>query len=129
MIGENLILFVEWYFLDFPKEISRGIKNFLRFGLHYFSIPFLLKTFFAHWHKYAWEYPKSPDIAKILEVWISNQISRMIGMIARIFLIFFGLIFEIGIIILGILLLLSWFSLPIILILIFVYGFKFLLKV
>jgi len=128
MIGENFILFIQWYFIDFPKEIFDAWKNFLKFGLRYFSIPYLLKTFFAHWHKYFWQYPKAPDIGKILEVWVSNQISRTIGMFARTFLILLGLIFEILILILGILVISFWFLLPIFLFLIFVYGIRFLFK-
>ncbi len=127
--GENFILFVQWYFFDVPKEILRGVKNFLKFGLHYFSIPFLLKTLFAHWHKYFWQYPKGLDIPKILEVWISNQISRFVGMIARSFLILIGLLYEIFILIFGILFFVFWFLFPIIWFFIFVYGIKLLFKI
>jgi len=126
MIGESFILFLEWYLLDFPKEILKGIKNYLKFGFHYFSIPFLLKTFFAHWHKYFWQYPRGLDIAKILEVWASNQISRLVGMVCRSFLILAGLIYEILVLIFGILIFLLWYFLPVILLLIFIYGAKFL---
>ena len=129
MIGGNFILFTQWYFLDFPRKILRGIRNFLKFGLHYFSIPFLLKTLFAHWHKYFWQYPRALDIAKILEVWISNQISRVIGMIARSCLILVGLVYELFILILGVLFLALWFFFPIIWLLIFIYGIKFLFKI
>jgi hypothetical protein len=129
MIGENLALFTEWYFLDLPKEVFKGMKNFLKFGLHYFSIPFLLKTFFTHWHKYSWQYPKAPDLAKILEVWVSNQISRLIGMICRSFLILFGLVYEILVLIFGFLIFVFWFFLPLIWFLIFAYGIKFLSKI
>jgi len=129
MIGENLVLFAEWYLIDFPKEILRAIKNFLKFGLHYFSIPFLFKTFFSHWHKYFWRYPRAPDIVKILEVWASNMISRLVGMTARSFLILVGLIFEILILIFGLSFFIFWFSLPIILFLIFIYGIKFLFEI
>jgi hypothetical protein len=126
MIGESFILFLEWYLLDFPKEILKGIKNYLKFGLHYFSIPFLLKTFFAHWHKYFWQYPRGLDIAKILEVWASNQISRLVGMVCRSFLILASLSYEILVLIFGILIFLLWYFLPIILFLIFIHGLKFL---
>jgi len=129
MIGENLILFFEWYFLDFPKEILGGIKNYLKFGFHYFSIPFLLKTFFSHWHKYAWKYPRALDIAKILEVWVSNQISRAVGMVSRCFLILIGLIFEVLVLIFGSLIFFLWFFLPIILFLFFLYGIKLLFEI
>jgi hypothetical protein len=129
MIGENFVLFFEWYLFDFPREILKGIKNYLKFGLHYFSIPFLLKTFFAHWHKYAWQYPRALNIAKIFEVWISNQISRLVGMFCRSFLILIGLFYEILVLIFGILIFLLWYFLPIILFLIFIYGAKLLFKI
>jgi hypothetical protein len=129
MIGESFILFLEWYLLDFPKEILKGVKNYLKFGLHYFSIPFLLKTFFAHWHKYFWQYPRGLDIAKILEVWASNQISRLVGMVCRSFLILAGLVYEILVLIFGILIFLLWYFFPIILFLIFIYGAKFLFEI
>jgi hypothetical protein len=126
MIGENFVLFFEWYLFDFPREILKGIKNYLKFGFHYFSIPFLLKTLFAHWHKYFWQYPRGLDIAKILEVWASNQISRLVGMVCRSFLILAGLSYEILVLIFGILIFLLWYLLPVILFLIFIYGAKFL---
>ena len=124
-----ILALISWYFIDFPKKIIDAWKNFLKFGLHYFSIPFLLKTFFSHWHKYFWRYPKALDIVKILEVWASNLISRIVGAVARSFLILLGLIFEILILILGILAILFWFLLPFLLFLIFVYGIRFLFKV
>jgi hypothetical protein len=120
---------VSWYLVDSPKKIFEAWKNFLKFGLHYFSIPFLLKTFFSHWHKYSWQYPRSPNIGRILEVWISNQISRFIGMIARSFLILIGLIFEVLVLISGFLIFIFWFFLPIIWFLILVYGVKFLFEI
>ena len=129
MIGESLVLFFEWYFFDSPKEILKGIKNILKFGFRYFSIPFLLKTFFAHWHRYSWQYPKAFDIGKILEVWLSNQISRLIGMIARVFLILIGLIFEVFVLIFGLSIFLFWLFLPLIWFIIFIYGIKFLFRI
>jgi hypothetical protein len=129
MIGENLALFIDWYFFNFPKEIFEGVKNFLKFGFHYFSIPFLFKTFFAHWRKYYWEYPKGFNLANFFEALVSNLISRLIGATARSFLILLGLIYEIFILIFGFLFFLLWLTLPIILILIFVYGIKLLFKI
>ena len=129
MVGEITLLFLEWYFFDFPREILSGMRNFLKFGLHYFSIPFLFKTLFAHWHKYSWYYPKRFDILKIFEVWISNQISRLMGAIARSSLIFIGLTYEILIFISGLLILILWFSLPIIFFFILIYGIRILSQI
>jgi hypothetical protein len=125
MIG----LFLQWYFVDVPKEILNAQKNFLKFGLHYFSIPFLLKTFFYHWHKYFWQYPRGLDIPKIVEVFLSNMISRVIGMITRSFLILVGIIYEVFVLFFGFLIFILWFLLPIILFFIFIYGINILLSV
>jgi len=113
MIGETIILFFQWYLLDAPRAIIQAIINFLKFGNHFFSIDFLIKTFFSHWHRYFWNYPSSFDIFKILEVFFSNMLSRIIGMILRTFLILVGLLFEFVILLLGILIFIMWFLLPI----------------
>lgn len=118
-----------WHYLNVPKKIFEVIKNFLKFGLHYFSISFLFKTFFSHWHKYSWNYPKGFEIGKYFEVFISNLISRMIGMVLRTFLILAGIFFEILIFFIGLIFILFWFFLPIILFLILVYGIRFLFTI
>jgi len=82
-----LIQYLSWHFFDVPKDILRGWKNFLKFGLNYFSISLLFKTLFSHWRKYRWFYPKGFDIGKYIEVFFSNLISRILGAILRIFLI------------------------------------------
>lgn len=121
--------FFEWYLYEIPREIIGAIKNFLKFGFHYFSIFFLLKTFFFHWHKYAWEYPRGFEPTKILETWFSNQISRILGMIVRSFLILIGIVYEIIVLIIGVISVLFWFILPFILLIGLIYGFKLLLSV
>jgi hypothetical protein len=122
-----IVEFLSWYLFEVPREILRGIRDFLKFGIFYFPIPFFLKTLFSHWHRYVWRYPKGFDPGKYFEVFFSNLISRIIGAIARIFLIFIGLIFEILILFFGTIVILAWFFLPIFLILGFIYGIKFLL--
>jgi hypothetical protein len=121
--------FLIWHFFEMPREILGGVKNFLRFGLYYFSIPFLFKTLFAHWHKYFWVYPRGFDFGKYLEVFFSNLISRILGAIIRIFLIFSGIAFEIFVLIFGIFLIFLWIILPLLLLLGFIYGIKLLFTV
>jgi len=122
-------LYFFWHFVEFPKEISKAISNFLKFGIRYFSIPFLLKTFFSHWHRYCWQYPRGFDLGKYLEVWVSNLISRIIGMILRFFLILAGIFFEIFVLIFGILILITWYLLPLFSIFLFIHGLRILFKV
>jgi hypothetical protein len=121
--------YIFWHFIEFPKEISRAILNFLKFGARYFSIPFLFKTLFSHWHRFSWQYPRGFDPLVYLEVFVSNLISRTIGFILRIFLILAGILFEIFIFFFGILVLIIWYFLPIILIFSFFYGIGLLFKI
>jgi len=121
--------FFSWYLIDTPKKLIEILKNFLKFGIYFFSIPFLLKTLFAHWHKYSWQYPKGFDPGKLLSVWVSNLISRIVGMIARSFLILVGLIFELFVLIFGAMLIFCWIFLPLVWVLILVYGVKFLFSI
>lgn len=118
-----------WHFIDFPKKISKAIFNFLKFGLRYFSIPFLLKTLFSHWHRYSWEYPRGLDIVASFQVFLSNLISRGIGFILRTVLILIGIFFEVFVLIFGVLILIIWYFLPLTFVFLFIYGFRFLFKI
>lgn len=118
-----------WHFIEVPQKIAKGILNFLRFGFHYFSLGFLLKTFFSPWHRFYWQYPRGFDPAKYFEIFLSNQISRLIGAIVRLFLILACFVFEISVIVGGMLSLLVWLFSPIVLIFSFLYGVKFLFTI
>ncbi len=116
-----------WHFMEVPKNILSAWKNFLKFGLNYFSIPLLLRTLFSPWHKYLWFYPRGFDPVKYLEVFISNLISRILGAILRIFIIFIGVFAEIFIIFAGIIIFLAWIILPPLLIAALILGVKIIL--
>lgn len=122
-------IFLKWLifqFFDAPKEILKAWRNFLIFNLNYFSIPVLLRTLFAYWRKYSWDYPKGFDLAKYLEVAVSNFISRILGAIMRVILIFIGIIVEIFILFLGGAIFLAWFILPAFIIFLLYHGFRIL---
>ncbi len=115
---------VSWHFWEVPKNILMAWKNFLKFGLNYFSLSLLIRTFFSPWHKYVWAYPRGFDIGKYLEIFISNLISRILGAILRIFLIIFGVLAEIFIIFAGMIILFGWLFLPAFLIAGLIFGIK-----
>jgi len=117
-------LWLSWQVFEVPRNILRTWGNFLRFGLNYFSIPFLLKTIFSPWRRYVWVYPKGFDIGIYFEVFFSNLISRILGAIMRIFLILIGVLVEIFIIFAGFFVFLGWLILPILLISGIYHGFK-----
>ena len=123
-------IFYQWLsfqFFDAPKAILKAWRNFLIFNLNYFSTPVLLRTLFAYWRKYSWEYPKGFDLAKYLEVAVSNFISRILGAAMRIILIFVGIIIEIFIFFLGGAVFLIWLISPVLIIFGLYHGFRILL--
>ncbi|MFH1401826.1 MAG: hypothetical protein ABIG40_02595 [Parcubacteria group bacterium] len=123
-------IFFKWLifqFFDAPKEILKAWRNFLIFNLNYFSIPVLLRTLFAYWRKYSWDYPRGFDFLIYLEVAASNLISRILGAIMRIILICLGIAVEIFIFFLGGAVLLIWLILPVLIIFGIYHGARILL--
>jgi len=120
MVRQYLI----WQFFDVPREIIKAWKNFLLFYLNYFSIPLLIKTFFSHWRRYQWSYGRGFEIGRYLEVFFSNLISRVLGAVVRSFLIFFGLIVEIFIVLAGFIVFIGWLVMPALLVAGLVFGLK-----
>jgi len=112
-IEKNILYqWIAWRFFEVPKKIIDAWKNILKFYLHYFSIPLLLKTLFAPWRQNLWSYNKGFDLAKYFEVLISNLASRTIGLILRTGLIIIGLFVEFWVSWLGITALFVWLFLP-----------------
>ena len=107
--------FFLWYFWEVPKKIFKAWINFLKFNIEYFSIPLLLKTFFAPWKRYAWIYPRGFDLVKYAEIAFSNLITRILGMIMRTALIIIGIVAELFIFAAGVMALIIWLILPLLL--------------
>ena len=126
LVKDLIFSYFSWHYCDVSKEILKAIKNFLKFGLHFFSIPFLIKTLFSYWHKYFWTYPKYFDPWVYFVTFLSNLISRMVGASVRLLVIFFGIFFEVLVLVFGIVCLFCWVFLPLILFFGFWYGIKFL---
>jgi len=124
-----LFQWLKWQFFDVPKLILNAWDNYLRFGLNYFSTPLLLKTLFSPWRRYKWSYPRGFDLWLYFEAIFSNLIFRTIGAIIRSILIVIGVFFEAIIFIAGFVVFLSWFLLPIFLILGIYHGLRLLLYV
>jgi len=104
--------------------IIRAFKNFLWFGLDFFSIPLLFKTLFSYWRRYHWFYGKRIDVARYVEVFISNSFSRIVGAMVRTVLIIMGVLVEVLIFLSGIFVFLVWLLLPLLMILGFCFGLK-----
>jgi len=124
IIRRNIFFqWLSWQFFEMPMNILKAWKNFLLFYLNYFSIPLLLKTFFSPWRRYRWYYPRGFDAWAYLEVWVSNRISQVIGLILRTVFIFIGIAVEIFIFFGGLIIFIIWIILPFLLIAGFIFSF------
>ena len=114
---ENIVvMWFLWQFYEMPKFLFSVWRNYLLFGLDYFSIPLLVKTLFSPWRRYNWVYPKGFDIKEFFNTLISNIFSRILGAMCRIVLIVFGIVVQILIFLIGIIAIVLWLLIPFIII-------------
>ncbi len=126
MIQNIFFQYLEWHFIEMPRDILKAWKNYLKFNLNYWSLPLLIKTFFSHWRRYNFSYGRGLDLKRYLEAFHFNLISRVLGAIVRSFFIVIALLIEFFIVLLGLIIFLLWIFLPFILFLGLWEGFKIL---
>ena len=120
------IKYLYWQLILTPKKVLLILKNYLSFGFDFFSIKETLRSLFSPWRRYLWDYGRGFDIARYLEVFLSNIITRTIGFIMRLFLIIFFIAYELIILTLGIILFFASIVYPLFFIVAIIYGFKYL---
>ncbi len=111
-----------WHFIEMPKAILLGWKNFLKFNFHYFSIFALIASLFSPWKGDTGDYGRGFDAKRYFDTFLGNMISRVLGAIIRLVIIVFGLAFILLTLLIGFLVLLIWLSLPIIVVAGFFYA-------
>lgn len=122
MTESFLVQYFSWQFFEVPKGLFRAWKNYLRFFLHFFSLPILLRSFFSPWHDITWSYGRGFSFSRYAQTFISNGFSRVIGACLRTVLILFGFVIEILVLIIGSLIFAVWLFLPLWLIFLVIYG-------
>ena len=105
--------YLEWHYGQIPQTIIKTSRNFFTFLYHYFAVGFLLKTLLAPWKRQIVT-KKSPgfNLQEVFEILTFNLISRVIGAIARFFLIFGWLISNIILMIASLIIFLIWLLIP-----------------
>ncbi len=119
-----VLLWFEWHFINAPLFLLKAWRNVLLFNLRFFSVSFLLRTLFSHWHKYRWRYTGGFNISKYFEVLFSNFISRSLGAVMRLILIVIGIFIELVILFIGAVIVIFWIVLPAITVLIFILALR-----
>lgn len=107
-----LTLFLKWQFWRSNINFIKAYFEFLKFALHIFSVPMLLRTFFWPWHRYWFMYPSGFNPAAFFSALFGNVMSRVIGMILRTFFILAGVIFTAVVAVFGLVAFLIWALIP-----------------
>lgn len=108
---------LQWHFYEMPRVLFSVWKDYLWFGLNFFSIPILLSTLFAPWRRYQWRYPKGFNVGEFFSSLVSNIFSRFIGAWIRVFLVLFGIVVQMLIFFVGVSIIMLWMLIPLIVIL------------
>jgi hypothetical protein len=111
-----IVLWFAWQFYEMPRFLFEVWNNYFLFALNYFSLPVLLKSLFAPWRKYKWNYPKGFNLGEFFSTLISNSFSRIIGAMMRVVLIFVGILFQVSVILIGLIIFVLWILVPFIII-------------
>jgi hypothetical protein len=107
-------IFIKWYFIEMPIKILNQLYKYIVVLTKIYSFVFLLKTLFSPWKNQTYSYPqKGFDIKVIFQTWIYNMIARVVGAVVRIVTILMGIFVLILISILGIAVLLTWLTYPV----------------
>lgn len=125
----GLILgYLQWHYGKAIKSLGAIWKNFFTFIFHFFSINLLLKNFFDPWKRMNDSYPHKFDPKLYVYAFITNTITRIVGMIMRSVLLITGLI-SLGIlIILYPIALILWLITPLIILALLWSGLQLILK-
>lgn len=121
-------IFVTWFlwqFYEMPKFLWQVWNNYMMFATNFFSVVFLLKTFFAPWRRYKWRYPRGLDIVEFFNTLISNTFSRFLGALMRTILIIMGILLQFFIAIAGLVIFIGWLLVPFAIIAGFLFVFYF----
>lgn len=108
-----IVPYVRWHYYDQPSAFLKAWRNFVLFGIEFFSVRTLLRTFFSPWKQmYSVRKTLGFDIGDILKTGIENILVSMIGAVLRSWVLLLAICYEILIIIIGLILILFWFLLP-----------------
>jgi len=111
-----IISYFAWHYSRAFAESWNTCTNYIWAVWHFFSVPILLRTFFAPWHKMDVQYGKGLSVENFFGPLIVNTLMRLLGMVLRTIIILLGLVCIVAIFLLGIVFTVVWIFLPIIIV-------------
>lgn len=109
----NAMSFLDWHYSEGIKYYWKTLQLSILRTHHYYSIPLLVETLFAPWKRLATS-DKSPgfDLQKRFEAFTFNLVSRIMGAIVRLVLLFVGIFVVLFTGLTGLLGFLFWILIP-----------------
>jgi hypothetical protein len=108
----TILGYLKWHYGKAVISLSHIWGNFIFFIFQFFSIKLLFKNYFDAWKRMSEPYPSTFDLKKIIFVFLTNIIVRLVGIIMRTSLIIIGLICYLLTIILYPFVIILWLLLP-----------------
>jgi len=115
--------YLKWHYGTALATTFSFWKNILLFLFNYFSIKNLAGNFFAPWKRLADNYPKRFNIKIYFFTFLTNTIMRIVGIILRTIMIFFGIIVCLLYILAFPITLVLWLALPLVIAGLIIFGF------
>ncbi|MCK5060047.1 MAG: hypothetical protein KAR00_02805 [Candidatus Pacebacteria bacterium] len=104
--------YLVWHYTRAIKDFFKVFRNFIWFFYHFFSIPVLARTLFSPFRRMGEQYKEGLDIEAFFETFVVNTLMRIVGVVARIFVIGAGIVTIVLAVVLGIALFGVWILLP-----------------
>lgn len=114
--------YFKWHYTRAFGELFHVWINFLWFTIHFFSIPELIKSWASPWKRMVEPKGSGFNFEAYASYIVINILSRVVGFVARSFVIIAGLIALFLMIAVGVGIYLIWVGLPIALLVSFVTG-------
>jgi hypothetical protein len=114
--------YLSWHYSQAFVDIYHNSKTLLWFVYYFFSLPILLKTFFAPWKRMDMEKPDHEHMSDKLGRLLINTLMRLIGMFLRTIFILIGLAVMAGLLFAEVSFILLWVVLPVLIVAMLIKG-------
>lgn len=123
-MGFLIAQYLRWHYAESLRDFFRIWGNIVWFGYHFFSFRLLLRTIISPYHLVReTSGRRGVELSVIAENVVYNLAMRVIGFVARVFVLVAGTFFEATAIAGGAITLVIWFALPVLIIGLFPTGF------
>lgn len=127
MVVTIFVRYAAWHYSEAPGLLYKLWMNLLWYVGHAFSLSVLWRSLFAPWKRIVATHTKRWDLEDYASAVLANFVSRIIGGVMRLVLIVVGLIVQLLLLVFGGVFYISWFALPFILVLVFIFGLSLLM--